>query len=120
MSKWRIQPEQVQKVLESTQEPAEDMSDALDEDDIERIAEDTYVKSLQGDEVVQALGNVLKGQKENIENVFSTVQAGALGVMNATISYNKGQTEMAGTFQTQMTAAAESGDLTYLEDHNQA
>ncbi|MGO1570253.1 MAG: DUF6507 family protein [Canibacter sp.] len=120
MTKWKLDPAGIEGVLNKTLPAVQELEEVLNEEDIESIAERAYVKSLTGEEVVKALGNVLSGQQDNITNVFSTIQAGMLGVTNATISYNNGQTDMAETFQSEMVSAAESGDLTYLTENNQA
>lgn len=120
MTKWKLDPAGIEGVLNKTVPAVEKLQKVLNEEDINSIAERSYVKSFTGDEVVTALSHVLEGQQSNIEGIFSTIQAGMLGVANATISYNDGQTEMAETFQSEMVSAAETGDLTYLTENNQA
>ena len=64
-----------------------------------------------------ALKRVMETQKKNLRTVASHVNAGVVGVGNATISYNKAQQEMAGNFEREMFNSAASGDFSYFEKY---
>ena len=68
-------------------------------------------------EVSKAVGQVMTDQNKNLTVIQNHIGAGMNGVSNATIAYNNGQYDMATTFQTEMTKAAESGDFQYFVDH---
>lgn len=67
--------------------------------------------------VSQALAGLLVDQQDELETIVHRVQAGVLGTLNAVAAYQAGQAEMSASFQGQMFAAAESGDVSYFQQH---
>ncbi|MGO1768730.1 MAG: DUF6507 family protein [Microbacterium sp.] len=119
MSEWKISGAEVQTVLEDVEEKRETLA-------TESITEGQLTDAFEGlswggaltSPVSEAVNTVLTQYSEtNIPNIANRIGAGQLGVANATISYNNGQEEMAGNFQTEMVSAAETGDMSYFEKH---
>ena len=63
------------------------------------------------------MGNLLRDQSTNVENIGNRINAGLVGVSNAVMAYNNGQEEMAGTYQRELLKSAESGDFSYFVEH---
>ena len=59
----------------------------------------------------------METQKKNLHAVASHVNAGIVGVGNATISYEQAQQEMAGNFEREMFKSAASGDFSNFEQY---
>ena len=117
MSHWKIEPTEVQTVLNTVQAKAEKLGKALTEEKFTAIGGGlTWGGALTAD-VGTAVGQVMKEQGENLTVIQNHISAGLAGVSNATIAYNKGQEDMAGTFQNEMVKAADSGDFTYFVNH---
>jgi hypothetical protein len=117
MSKWNIKPAEVQTVLTTVQTKAETLGKALTEDKFTAIGNGLLWGSALTAEVGTAVGQVLQEQGLNLQVIQNHISAGMAGVSNATIAYNNAQVEMAGTFQTEMVKAADSGDFTYFVNH---
>jgi Family of unknown function (DUF6507) len=119
MSTWRISPADVQSVLIDVQTSAEELSEQLTEAKFQSVLDGlTWGAAVTGD-VPAAINALIGDQVKNLTNISNRIQAGTMGVANAVVSYNNGQIDMAGTYQTQAFAAAESGDFTYFVKHNQ-
>jgi len=117
VSSWDIKPAEVQTILTDVQTKADTLGKALTEAKFTAIGNGlTWGGALTSD-VTTAVGTVMEEQGENLTVIQNHISAGMAGVSNATIAYNNGQYEMAGTFQTEMVKAADSGDFTYFVDH---
>ncbi|NLS09981.1 hypothetical protein HGQ17_08215 [Nesterenkonia sp. MY13] len=116
---WNVNPEQVQSVLSDVEEERGELYEKLSGSTLEDIDGNLdWTPEINGP-VYAAMGLLLQDQQENLENITNRIEAGILGVANATVSYANGQTDMAGEFNTQLVGAAESGDFAYLEENNQ-
>ncbi len=117
MSAWDIQPGEVQKILTDVQTKSETLGKALTEEKFTAIGTGISWGGGLTAEVSKAVGQVMTDQNKNLTVIQNHIGAGMNGVSNATIAYNTGQYDMATTFQTEMTKAAESGDFQYFVDH---
>jgi len=117
MTRWSIQPADVQSVLTDVQGTAEELGKELTEAKFQHVLDGlTWGGALTGD-VATAVNAVLGDQSRNLQNIGNRISAGTLGVANAVIAYNNGQEEMAGSYQEQLVKAAETGDFTYFVEH---
>lgn len=117
MTRWRIQPADVQSVLNDVQAQAGELGQQLTEAKFQGLLDGlTWGGPLTAD-VPAALNALLGDQTRNLTNIGNRINAGTVGVANATIAYNNGQEEMAGTYQTELVKAAETGDFTYFVQH---
>ena len=117
MTRWSITPADVQSVLKDVQDSAEELGKKLTPEKFEAVLEGlTWGGPLTAD-VPKALGSLLTDQSRNLTNIGNRINAGTVGVANATIAYNNGQEEMAGTYQAELLKAAETGDFTYFVKH---
>lgn len=117
MSSWNIKPTEVKTVLTTVQTKADKLGKALTEEKFTAIGNALTWGSALTAEVGTAVGQVMKEQGENLTVIQNHVSAGMAGVSNATIAYNNGQVDMAGTFQSEMVKAADTGNFTYFADH---
>ena len=117
MTKWNIEPADVKTVLTNVRTKATTLGKALTEEKFTAIGNGLTWGSALTAEVGTAVGQVMKEQGENLSIIQNHISAGIAGVTNATIAYRNGQYEMAGTFQSEMGKAADSGDLKYFEQH---
>ncbi|MGY4645324.1 DUF6507 family protein [Cellulomonas sp. URHB0016] len=117
MTRWSIQPADVQSVLTDVQETATELGEQLTEPKFQAVLDGlTWGGPLTAD-VGAAVNAVLSDQSRNLTNIGNRINAGTVGVANAVIAYNNGQEEMAGSYQTQLVRAAETGDFTYFVEH---
>lgn len=117
MSRWNIDPAGVQSVLDSVGEDNEGLHKAVGE---EQLA-DCYTGLDWGGGLTacipDALNRLMEDQQTNLATIINGIDAGRLGVANATTAYNNGQEEMIGVFQTKAAIAADDGDFSYFEKH---
>lgn len=117
MSKWKIDPSGVQTVLDNVKPDKESLEKALTEEKFEGVFDGLEWGSIITDAVPAAVSNVLNDQSMNLKNISNRINAGVIGVANATIAYNNGQEEMVGNFQTNMVSSSEDGNFSYFEEH---
>ncbi len=117
MTGWNIDPAGVQKVLNAVETDRGDLNKALAEEKFTSIFEGLTWGGGVTAEVPTALNNLLQDQSKNLTNIGNRINACVVGVSNATIAYNNGQHEMAGTFQSKAISAAETGDFQYFVDN---
>lgn len=117
MSQWRIKPAGVQGILTTVGTDSTELQNELTEAKFTEVFEGLTWGGVLTQDVPVAVQSLLNDQSNNLTNVVNRITAAQLGVMNATIAYNNGQEEAAGTFQSQAVAAAESGDFTYFVDN---
>lgn len=117
MSQWQIDPAGVQEVLTTVGTDNEDLSAELAEEKFTAIFEGLMWGGVLTQDVPMAVQSLLNDQNNNLTNVMNRITAAQLGVANATIAYNNGQEDMAGNFQSEALAAAESGDFTYFVEN---
>jgi len=117
MTGWRIEPAGVQGVLTGVEGSAEDLSKALTDAKLTAALESLT----WGGGITQAVPGAVKAlfedQAANLKNIGNRINAGIVGVANATIAYREGQEEMAATFQAHAVKSAGSGDFSYFADH---
>ena len=117
MTSWKIDPGGVEGILAGVGVEQEALIAVLGEGEFEAIF--TGISEAGGliAEVPKALQALMENQKSNLQAVTNRVAAGTNGVANSVAAYNRGQEDMAGEFQRQMTASASSGDFSYFETH---
>ncbi|PWH05331.1 hypothetical protein DEO23_12100 [Brachybacterium endophyticum] len=117
MTKWKIEPISVQSLLEKFSEENDSLAEKLSEDTIQGCYSGLEWGGSTTAAVPEALTNLFEDQQANFDTIMNGISAGATGVNNATIAYNRGQEDMAGTFQSKAVAAADDGDFSYFDDH---
>lgn len=117
MSQWKIDPAGVQSVLNKVAPDKTSLEGALTEAKFQAIFDGLKWGGVITDAVPTAVSNVLKDQSDNLKTISFRINAGVVGVANATIAYNNGQETMIGNFQTEMLGSAEDGDFSYFEEH---
>jgi hypothetical protein len=117
MSQWRIQPASVQDVLRKVSSAQQELAGCVSESTVTAAFDGLTWGSVFTQDVPAALAAVLERRAQNLTAIGNRVGAGIAGVGNATIAYQNGQTEMAGTFQREMHSAADSGDFEFFEKH---
>ncbi|MDO5052568.1 MAG: DUF6507 family protein [Pseudoclavibacter sp.] len=117
MTQWRIDPAGVHGVLSRVQAEQDGLAEALGESAATAVFSGLEGGGVFTAEVPNAVAELLSDQQHNLIVIRNRIGAGALGVMNATISYNRGQEEMVGEFQREMLEASGDGDFSYFEQH---
>lgn len=115
MSRWQIDPSEIYTVLEGVVPQKEQLEGELTEEKFAGIGEGLTWGSMITGVVPNALSLLLSDQSAALSNVVNRVNAGVLGVSNATIAYNNGQEDMLGNFQREMLEASVDGDFSYFE-----
>ena len=126
MSSWMINGAQVKTVLDSVTTYADQFQAGLSEDKFTDLSNcltggategSATVNTVTG-EVPGAVKDLISSLSDELTTIGNHVQAGILGVASATVSYNQGNEEMAAAFQSEMSAAAQSGDFSFFEQNN--
>jgi hypothetical protein len=117
MSRWKIDPSEISTVLEGVVPQKESLEGELAEEKFAGIGEGLTWGSMITGVVPNALSALLSDQSAALSTIVNRVNAGLLGVSNATIAYNHGQEEMLGNFQREMLEASVDGDFSYFEAH---
>lgn len=115
MSRWQIDPSEIYTVLEGVVPQKEQLEGELTEEKFAGIGEGLTWGSMITGVVPNALSLLLSDQSAALSNVVNRVNAGVLGVSNATIAYNSGQEDMLENFQREMLEASVDGDFSYFE-----
>lgn len=116
MTTWRLYPQGIQNVLTTVIGQQETLGTALTEDKFTAIFDGVQCGGMFTAVVPNALSQLMTDQQDNLTTVVNRINAGVLGVGNATMAYNNGQQDMAAEFQSQMGNAA-SGDFSFFEQH---
>ena len=117
MTSWKIDPAGVEKILTGVGTEQEGLIAALGDGEFEAIFTGISEAGGLSAKVPEALQALMQNQKSNLQAVTNRVAAGAAGVKNSVKAYARGQDDMVGEFQRQMTASASSGDFSYFETH---
>lgn len=117
MSQWRINPSGVQGILTTVGTDSTELQNELTEAKFTEVFDGLTWGGVLTQDVPVAVQSLLNDQNNNLTNVVNRITAAQLGVTNATIAYNNGQEEAAGTFQSEALAAAETGDFTYFVEN---
>ena len=117
MTGWNIDPAGVQGILTTVETNRTELNTALAEETFTSIFEGVAWGGGVTADVPTAIDNLLQDQSINLTNIGNRINAGLIGVANATIAYNNGQQDMAGTFQTEMLSAAETGNFEYFVEN---
>ena len=114
MTGWQIDPSGVDGVLKAVDTDRTTLNEALAEEKFTGIFDGLTWGGGVTAEVPTAVNNLLQDQMKNLTNIGNRINAGIVGVSNATVAYNNSQYDMCSTFQTEMLASAESGDFQYF------
>lgn len=117
MSSWQIEPNEIQRILGEVLPQKTDLDSELTEAKFEAISAGLTWGGGVTSVVPGALSELLSDQSSALSSIVYRVNAGVLGVANATVAYNNGQEEMLGNFQREMLEAAVDGDFGYFEAH---
>lgn len=117
MTRWKIDPKSVQSLLEAFSDENDTLAEKLGEGEIQSCYSGLDWGGSTTAAVPEALTNLFEDQQANLDTIMNGISAGATGVNNAAIAYNRGQEDMAGTFQSKAVAAADDGDFSYFDDH---
>lgn len=117
MSSWQIAPDEIQRILNEVLPQKTDLDAELTEAKFEAIGAGLTWGGGITSVVPNALSELLTDQGSALSSIVYRVNAGVLGVANATVAYNNGQEEMLGTFQREMLEAAVDGDFSYFETY---
>lgn len=125
MSGWRLAPAGVRAVLTKTQGQAESLGTDLSAEKFNAIGTAVTGGMTHGGPTVNgvqmqvptAVAELFEDQQRNFTTIRNHVNAGILGVGNALVSYQNGNSEMAATFQAEMIKSADSGNFEYFNQH---
>lgn len=117
VSSWRISVDGVRGVLVGVGPCQEALAGAVTEDRVVTVTEGFGWGSWVLGSVREAVAGVLSRHVENVEEIRRGVDAGVLGVSNATLAYVEGQEDMAAVFQQEMLEAAVDGDMSVFMEH---
>lgn len=115
MSTWRIDPAGVQSLMDQAITAQEQLHSALEEEDVQGIFAGLGSGGVFAAELPNAVGELLQDQQQNLMTICNRVAAGISGVVNATVAYQRGQEEMAGSFHREMLEASADGDFSFFE-----
>lgn len=117
VSGWRIEPAEVAKVLKAVLPQAKKLTSAVSGKGVSSIPENLTTGKEFTARVPAAMVAFLQDQSDEITSIFNHVGAGVQGVTNATIAYQRGQSDMVGTFNREMHKAARTGDFGDFNKH---
>lgn len=117
MSRWKIDSAEIQRILEEVGPQKTDLEAELTEEKFTTIGDGLMWGQMITGVVPGALSELLGDQSAALSNIVYRVNAGVLGVANATIAYNRGQEDMLESFQAEMLQTAVDGDFSYFEAH---
>lgn len=115
MSSWQIDPNEIQRILDEVVPQKAALEEELTEAKFEAIGEGLTWGSMITGVVPSALSQLLSDQSAALSTIVYRVNAGVMGVANATIAYNHGQEAMIGSFNSEMLESAVNGDFSYFE-----
>lgn len=118
MSQWKMDPARVTTVLTNTGETAQGLQDVITEEGAMGIFAPLEWGGVVTQDVPIALHAVLEEQQtQNLQGIANRIRASQEGIWNAANALNDGNIEMAETFHSEMTNAAETGDFSFFEEH---
>lgn len=117
MSKWRISPSGVQRVVDAVTEDNGTLHSAVGQEKVAGCYTGLEWGAGFTAAVPEALNRLMEDQQTNLNTIVNGIDAALLGVANATTAYNNGQEEMIGVFQSKAASAADDGDFTYFDQH---
>ena len=117
VSTWQLDPAGIQAVLTSVSTTQGELGEAMTEEAVTGVFEGLTWGGVVTSEVPKALSALMNDQQAHTTVISNRINAGILGVMNATLAYNQGQEEMASEFQRELTETAADGDFSYFEQH---
>jgi hypothetical protein len=117
MTGWQIDPHGVQSILTLVETDRGELNTALGEDKFAAIFDGLTWGGAVTAEVPNAVNGLLQDQMRNLTNIGNRINAGVVGVSNATVAYNNGQYDMCSTFQSEMLESAETGDFQYFVEN---
>ena len=122
MTGWRLDPAGIQAVLNAVNGEAAGLGEfygrrSAQADQHERVLAGLGSQAAVLVPVQAAVQAWLDAQVRSSQSVTDRIEAGVLGVLNATLAYNEGNREMAGVFQAEAARAAASGDFGFFEQY---
>ena len=117
MSQWKMVRKAVKAMLLEVAEQQKGLAATFAEEELGAVETAMSWCPQVAGHIPVALKRVMETQKKNLHTVASHVNAGIVGVGNATISYEQAQQEMAGNFEREMFKSAASGDFSYFEQY---
>ncbi|MBU4215413.1 MAG: hypothetical protein KJ792_12240 [Actinobacteria bacterium] len=117
MTGWRIEPTDVQGVLSGVEDSAQGLATSMTEAKLTAAVEALTWGGGITQAVPGAVQALFEDQAVTLSNIGNRINAGLVGVANATIAYRDGQEEMAATFQDEALRSAGSGDFSFFADH---
>ncbi len=119
MTGWRLSPAGIQGVLDTVNAEAEGLVEFLSRTGIAAGCREAVTAGLGSEAavlapVLQAVQASLDAQAGSARSISNRIDAGVLGVLNATMAYNQGNEEMAGQFQAAAATAADTGVFVYF------
>lgn len=117
MSQWQIDPAGVQAVLQSVETAQIALSDALSESAFQGVFDGLTWGGGVTSVVPEALSALMSDQQANLTTITQRINAGVVGVANATVAYNHGQEDMVASFQAELLETAVDGDFSYFDEH---
>ncbi|MDO5053291.1 MAG: DUF6507 family protein [Pseudoclavibacter sp.] len=117
MSWWRLDPAGVFGVLEGVRGEAEELPGVFGPGQAGDVQDGARGASPGAPETQSALAEFLADQSARLNEIGNRVVAGVVGVSNATLSYQRGDEEMAANFQREMADSAVDGDFSYFEQY---
>ena len=126
MSSWKIDNGRVSAVLSDVSGCADRFWEGLSEEKFADLSGCLTGGAVEGSATVNtvsgavpgAVGELVGSLSDELAMIANRVQAGVVGVASATVAYMQGNEEMAGRFQSEMAAAAGSGDFSFFEENN--
>ncbi|MBE6476788.1 MAG: hypothetical protein E7Z97_01770 [Propionibacteriaceae bacterium] len=126
MSGWKIDNGRVETVLGDVTGYADRFREGLSEERFADLSGCLTGGAAGGSATVNTVTGAVPGAVEELIGSLSDelamignrVQAGIVGVASAAVAYMRGNEEMAGVFQSEMAAAAGSGDFSFFEENN--
>ncbi len=117
MTTWKIDPSGAAELLTKVHTASDELAAGLTQDKFQSALDGLTWGGVLTQGVAHAVNSVLKEQQSNVQNIENRITAGTVGVGNAVIAYNNGQTEMSSTYQDELLKSAESGDFSYFVDN---
>lgn len=115
MTAWKISPAGVQRTLEKIPDDFKELQDALNEDSLESCFSGLEWGGAITADVPKALDEVFRDQADELSLIMNSINAGMIGVINATRAYQLGQQDMSGNFQREAISSAKTGNFSYFE-----
>lgn len=115
MSSWKLDPGQIEGILNEVEELRPALDRAVSDYRVERVFDYLAWGGGITVDVAAAVSNLLADQEARLRNIANRVDSGRIGVALASAAYGAGAHEMCETTQVEMLATAESGDFGYFQ-----